>query len=196
MSSQKKCPDCGSLEIVEDSHYAQNQLVCADCGFILTEGLLTTTYADEEHLQEVTYSWSTGQNEQTSRCVQRGTYSVFGISAKVLRLPSLFEDTAVSYYQQAIKRPCFSLVSLEKKEMLVGCCVFVTCRQHNWPLTMGTVCLLLYGDKELFAKTYLRFLKELALDVPTLRTLCVLCASIMEEMGIYICACIFQLPDF
>lgn len=51
MSSQKKCPDCGSLEIVEDSHYAQNQLVCADCGFILTEGLLTTTYADEEHLQ-------------------------------------------------------------------------------------------------------------------------------------------------
>lgn len=90
---------------------------------------------------------------------------------KVLRLPSLFEDTAVSYYQQAIKRPCFSLVSLEKKEMLVGCCVFVTCRQHNWPLTMGTVCLLLYGDKELFAKTYLRFLKELALDVPTLTQL-------------------------
>lgn len=51
MSTQKKCPDCGSLEIVEDSHYTQNQLVCADCGFILTEGLLTTTYADEEHLQ-------------------------------------------------------------------------------------------------------------------------------------------------
>uniref|UniRef100_A0A670JZN6 Transcription factor IIIB 50 kDa subunit n=1 Tax=Podarcis muralis TaxID=64176 RepID=A0A670JZN6_PODMU len=195
MSSQKKCPDCGSLEIVEDSHYAQNQLVCADCGFILTEGLLTTTYADEEHLQEVTYSRSTGQNEQTSRCVQRGVKRVRDL-CKVLRLPSLFEDTAVSYYQQAIKRPCFSLVSLEKKEMLVGCCVFVTCRQHNWPLTMGTVCLLLYGDKELFAKTYLRFLKELALDVPTLRTLCVLCASIMEEMGIYICACILQLPDF
>ncbi|XP_061449468.1 transcription factor IIIB 50 kDa subunit isoform X2 [Rhineura floridana] len=87
---------------------------------------------------------------------------------KVLRLPSLFEDTAVSYYQQAIKHPCFSLVSLERKEMLVGCCVFVTCRQHNWPLTMGTVCLLLYANKELFARTYLRFLKELALDVPAL----------------------------
>ncbi|CAI5768769.1 TFIIB-type domain-containing protein [Podarcis lilfordi] len=108
MSSQKKCPDCGSLEIVEDSHYAQNQLVCA--GFILTEGLLTTTYADEEHLQEVTYSRSTGQNEQTSRCVQREVHRVQNL-CKVLRLPSLFEDTAVSYYQQAIKHPCFSLVS-------------------------------------------------------------------------------------
>lgn len=87
---------------------------------------------------------------------------------KVLRLPSLFEDTAVSYYQKAIKCPCFALVSLEKKEIIIGCCVFVTCRQHNWPLTMGTVCLLLYADKELFAKTYLQFLKELTLDVPTL----------------------------
>uniref|UniRef100_A0A8D2LI34 BRF2-like C-terminal domain-containing protein n=1 Tax=Varanus komodoensis TaxID=61221 RepID=A0A8D2LI34_VARKO len=79
-----------------------------------------------------------------------------------------FEDTAVSYYQQAMKCPCFSLVSLEKKEIIVGCCVFVTCRQHNWPLTMGTVCMLLYANKELFATTYLRFLKELALDVPAL----------------------------
>ncbi|XP_026573013.1 transcription factor IIIB 50 kDa subunit [Pseudonaja textilis] len=167
MSAQKKCPDCGSLEIVEDSHYTQNQLVCADCGFILTEGLLTTTYADEEHLQEVTYSRSTGQSEQLSRCLQRGIRRVQDL-CKVLRLPSLFEDTAVSYYQQAIKCPYFALVSLEKKEIIIGCCVFVTCRQHNWPLTMGTICLLLYADKELFARTYLRFLKELALDVPTL----------------------------
>uniref|UniRef100_A0A8D0KMY5 Transcription factor IIIB 50 kDa subunit n=1 Tax=Salvator merianae TaxID=96440 RepID=A0A8D0KMY5_SALMN len=167
MSSQKKCPDCGSSEIVEDSHYTQNQLVCADCGFILTEGLLTTTYADEEHLQEVAYSRSTGRNEQLSRCIQRGIRRVRDL-CKVLRLPSLFEDTAVSYYQQAVRYPCFRLVSLEKKEMLVGCSVFVTCRQHNWPVTMGTICLLLYADKELFATTYLCFLKKLSLDVPAL----------------------------
>ncbi|XP_054853176.1 transcription factor IIIB 50 kDa subunit [Eublepharis macularius] len=167
MSGQRKCPDCGSSEIVEDSHYAQNQLVCAACGFILTEGLLTTTYTDEEHLHEVTYSRSTGQNEQLSRCVQRGIGRVRDL-CKVLQLPSLFEDTAVAYYQQAIKHSSFRLVSLEKKEILVGCSVFVTCRQHNWPLTMGSICLLLYAEKELFARTYLQFLKELALDVPAL----------------------------
>ncbi|XP_042333495.1 transcription factor IIIB 50 kDa subunit [Sceloporus undulatus] len=167
MSGQKKCPDCGSLEIVEDSHYAQNQLVCADCGFILTEGLLTTTFADEEHLQEVTYLRSTGENEQLSRSLQRGIRRVRDL-CRVLRLPSLFEDTAVSYYQKAVKHPYFRRVSLEKKEMIVGCCVFVTCRQHNWPLTMGTVCLLLYTNKEAFTATYLRFLKEMSLDVPSL----------------------------
>uniref|UniRef100_A0A8D0HR75 Transcription factor IIIB 50 kDa subunit n=1 Tax=Sphenodon punctatus TaxID=8508 RepID=A0A8D0HR75_SPHPU len=167
MADQRKCPDCGSLEIVDDAHYAQNQLVCADCGFILTEGLLTTTFADEEHLREVSYSRSTGQNEQQSRCKQRGIRRVQDL-CKVLQLPSTFEDGAVSYFQQAIQHPSFRLVSLEKKEMLVGCCVFVTCRQHNWPLTMGTVCSLLYADKDLFASTYLHLLKELQLDVPAL----------------------------
>lgn len=87
---------------------------------------------------------------------------------KVLRLPSLFEEVAVSYYQRAIEHASFHFVSLERKEMLVGCCVFVTCRQHNWPLTMGTLCLLLYAEKELFATTYLRLLKDLVLDVPAL----------------------------
>nr|XP_003226791.1 PREDICTED: transcription factor IIIB 50 kDa subunit [Anolis carolinensis] len=167
MAGPKKCPDCGSLDIVEDSHYSQNQLVCADCGFILTEGLLTTTFSEEQHLQEVTYSRSTGENEQLSRCLQRGIKRVRDL-CKVLHLPSLFEETAVSYYQQAIKHPCFSLVHLEKKEIIVGCCVFVTCRQHNWPLTMGTVCLLLYADKEVFAGVYMQFLKEMSLDVPSL----------------------------
>ncbi|XP_075766991.1 transcription factor IIIB 50 kDa subunit isoform X2 [Pelodiscus sinensis] len=167
MSGPRKCPDCGSSDIVDDAHYAQNQLVCADCGFVLTEGLLTTTFQDEEHLQEVTYSRSTGQNEQLSRCTQRGIKRVQDL-CKVLRLPAVFEDTALSYFQRAIKHPSFHLVRLEKKEILVGCCVFVTCRQHNWPLTMGTICSLLYADKELFASVYLAVLKELELDVPAL----------------------------
>uniref|UniRef100_A0A8C8SBB1 Transcription factor IIIB 50 kDa subunit n=1 Tax=Pelusios castaneus TaxID=367368 RepID=A0A8C8SBB1_9SAUR len=167
MSGQRKCPDCGSSAIVEDAHYAQSQLVCSECGFVLTEGLLTTTFAEEEHLQAVTYSRSTGQHEQLSRCKQRGIKRVQDL-CKVLHLPATFEDTALSYFQRAIEHPSFHLVSLEKKEILVGCCVFVTCRQHNWPLTMGTICSLLYGDKELFASVYLCILQELELDVPAL----------------------------
>lgn len=46
-----RCPECGSASLVEDAHYAQQQLVCASCGCVLAEGLLTTTYTDEEHLR-------------------------------------------------------------------------------------------------------------------------------------------------
>ncbi|NXM13249.1 BRF2 factor, partial [Ploceus nigricollis] len=159
--------ECGSGSLVEDAHYAQQQLVCAACGCVLSEGLLTTTYTDEEHLREVAYSQSTGQKEQLSRCLQRGIRRVQDL-CKVLQLPAVFEETAVSYFQRALQLPAFHLVSLEKKELLGGCCVFVTCRQHRWPLTMGTVCSLLYAKQELFASVYLSLQRELGLSVPAL----------------------------
>ncbi|XP_010180870.1 PREDICTED: transcription factor IIIB 50 kDa subunit, partial [Mesitornis unicolor] len=116
---------------------------------------------------EVAYSQSTGQKEQLSRCLQRGIRRVQDL-CKVLQLPTVFEETAVSYFQRALRHPSFRLVSLEKKELLGGCCVFVTCRQHNWPLTMGTICSLLYAKQELFASVYLSLQKELELSVPAL----------------------------
>ncbi|NXO37515.1 BRF2 factor, partial [Locustella ochotensis] len=167
MAARGRCPECGSGSLVEDAHYAQQQLVCAACGCVLSEGLLTTTYTDEEHLREVAYSQSTGQKEQLSRCLQRGIRRVQDL-CKVLQLPAVFEETAVSYFQRALQLPAFHLVSLEKKELLGGCCVFVTCRQHNWPLTMGTVCSLLYAKQDLFAGVYLSLQKELGLSVPAL----------------------------
>ncbi|NXE28992.1 BRF2 factor, partial [Ardeotis kori] len=116
---------------------------------------------------EVAYSQSTGQKEQLSRCLLRGIRRVQDL-CKVLQLPTVFEETAVSYFQRALQHPSFHLVSLEKKELLGGCCVFVTCRQHNWPLTMGTICSLLYAKQELFASVYLSLQKELGLSVPAL----------------------------
>ncbi|NWZ86370.1 BRF2 factor, partial [Poecile atricapillus] len=167
MAARGRCPECGSGSLVEDAHYAQQQLVCAACGCVLAEGLLTTTYSDEEHLREVAYSQSTGQKEQLSRCLQRGIRRVQDL-CKVLQLPAVFEETAVSYFQRALQLPAFHLLSLEKKELLGGCCVFVTCRQHNWPLTMGTICSLLYARQDLFAGVYLSLQKELGLSVPVL----------------------------
>ncbi|XP_017687421.1 PREDICTED: transcription factor IIIB 50 kDa subunit [Lepidothrix coronata] len=167
MAARGRCPECGSAALVEDALYAQQQLVCAACGCVLAEGLLTTTYSDEEHLREVAYSQSTGQKEQLSRCLQRGIRRVQDL-CKVLQLPAVFEETAVSYFQRALQLPAFHLVSLEKKELLGGCCVFVTCRQHNWPLTMGTICSLLYAKQELFAGVFLSLQKELGLSVPAL----------------------------
>ncbi|NXT05546.1 BRF2 factor, partial [Prunella fulvescens] len=167
MAARGRCPECGSESLVEDAHYAQQQLVCAACGCVLSEGLLTTTYTDEEHLREVAYSQSTGQKEQLSRCLQRGIRRVQDL-CKVLQLPAVIEETAVSYLQRALQLPAFHLVSLEKKELLGGCCVLVTCRQHRWPLSMGTVCSLLYAKQELFAGVFLSLQRELELSVPAL----------------------------
>ena len=51
MAAPSRCPECGSAALLEDAHYAQQQLVCAACGCVLAEGLLTTTYSDEGQLR-------------------------------------------------------------------------------------------------------------------------------------------------
>lgn len=167
MPNGSRCPDCGSSELVEDSHYSQSQLVCSDCGCVVTEGVLTTTFSDEGNFREVTYSRSTGENEQVSRCQQRDLRRVRDL-CRILKLPLTFEDTAISYYQKAYQLSGIRAARLQKKEVLVGCCVLITCRQHNWPLTMGTICTLLYADLDLFSGTYMQMVKLLGLDVPSL----------------------------
>lgn len=34
------CPGCGSSNIVDDDLYCQAQLVCVDCGSVVSEGVL------------------------------------------------------------------------------------------------------------------------------------------------------------
>lgn len=78
------------------------------------------------------------------------------------------KDTAISYYQKAYQLSGIRAARLQKKEVVVGCCVLITCRQHNWPLTMGAICTLLYADLDVFSSTYMQIVKLLGLDVPSL----------------------------
>ncbi|KAG8574838.1 hypothetical protein GDO81_009356 [Engystomops pustulosus] len=167
MSGGKRCPDCGSCEIVEDSHYSQDQLVCADCGYILSEGTLTTTQTEESFLQAVTFTEGTRQNESISRTKLRGIVRVRNL-CRVLRLPDSFADTAVSYYERAFYLPLCHAVRHEKKEAVMGCCVYITCRQHRWPLTFGTISSIIYSSYELVSSVFLELVQALRLDVPSL----------------------------
>uniref|UniRef100_A0ABK0LSX9 BRF2, RNA polymerase III transcription initiation factor subunit n=1 Tax=Rattus norvegicus TaxID=10116 RepID=A0ABK0LSX9_RAT len=117
--------------------------------------------------REVTYSRSTGENEQVSRSQQRDLRRVRDL-CRILKLPLTFEETAVSYYQKAYQLSGIRAARLQKKEVVVGCCVLITCRQHNWPLTMGAICTLLYADLDVFSSTYMQIVKLLGLDVPSL----------------------------
>ncbi|XP_077340952.1 transcription factor IIIB 50 kDa subunit [Lithobates pipiens] len=166
MSRPERCPDCGSSDIVEDSHYSQQQMVCAECGYVLTEGALTTTLSEEGFLQAVKYSESSGQNENISKAKLRGIIRVRNL-CRVLRLPDNFADAAVSYYERIFPHPICHSVSKEKKEAIMGCCVYITCRQHRWPITMGTVCTLMYSQKELFSAMLPKLVEALRIDLPT-----------------------------
>lgn len=37
-----RCPGCGSTNVIEDDLYCQAQLVCVDCGSVVSEGALAS----------------------------------------------------------------------------------------------------------------------------------------------------------
>ncbi|CAJ0953678.1 unnamed protein product [Ranitomeya imitator] len=167
MSGGKRCPDCGSGEIVEDALYSQEQLVCVDCGFVLTEGKLTTTHTEESYMQAVTFTESTGQNDSISQTKLHGIIRVRNL-CRVLKLPESFADTAVSYYESVFYLPLCHFARKEKKEAIIGCSVYITCRQHSWPLTVATISSLVYSSYEVVTSVFLELVQALKMDVPSM----------------------------
>ncbi|XP_042202491.1 transcription factor IIIB 50 kDa subunit [Callorhinchus milii] len=167
MSRQTRCPECGSGEVEEDEHYTQSHLVCTQCGCVLTEGILTTTRTEEAFLQEVKYYRSTAEVKTPCRNQIHGLKRVRDV-CRVLRLRAVLEETASGLYREAYEHEELLQARLCKKEALVGCCVYISCRQHSWPLTLGTVCSLLHTDPSLVSSLYLRLLVLLHIDIPSL----------------------------
>ncbi|XP_071011500.1 transcription factor IIIB 50 kDa subunit [Oncorhynchus clarkii lewisi] len=160
-----KCPECGSLDIVDDEHYSQPQLVCADCGAVVSEGLLTTTRSEETQGTDVRYSNSTEVDKKPCRNLINGIHRVRAL-CRILRLTFLMEETAETHFKQAYEHPNFIRVSLQKKEVLAGCCVLATCRQHSWPIAMGTICCLLEANPRLIGVVYQEMVKTLKIEAP------------------------------
>uniref|UniRef100_A0A8C8DPY0 Transcription factor IIIB 50 kDa subunit n=1 Tax=Oryzias sinensis TaxID=183150 RepID=A0A8C8DPY0_9TELE len=61
----------------------------------------------------------------------------------------------------------FLHVTLQRKEILGGCCVLASCRQQRWPITVGTISCLLNGDPAAVGEVYQEMIKVLNIQAPT-----------------------------
>uniref|UniRef100_A0A3Q3JS17 Uncharacterized protein n=1 Tax=Monopterus albus TaxID=43700 RepID=A0A3Q3JS17_MONAL len=132
-------PGCGGSNIVEDDLYCQPQRVCVDCGSVVSEGVL----ASEPVVGPVvTYSRTTAVAKKP--CLQR-----VKAMCRILMVHREIEQLSQTYYNKAYQHESFLKVSLQKKEVLAGCCVLVSCRLLNWPITMATILCLINADPTL-----------------------------------------------
>ncbi|XP_044029327.1 transcription factor IIIB 50 kDa subunit [Siniperca chuatsi] len=168
------CPGCGSSNIVDDDLYAQPQLVCVDCGYVVSEGAL----ADEPvGGADVSYSRTTAVAKKPCINLIKGLQRVKAI-CRSLRVRSEIEDLSQNYYNQAYQHESFIKVSLQKKEVLAGCCVLVSCRLLNWPITMGTISCLLDADPMVVGAIYQEMVKILNIEAPIVNV-----TDVMEAHG-------------
>uniref|UniRef100_A0A1A8RTE3 Transcription factor IIIB 50 kDa subunit n=1 Tax=Nothobranchius rachovii TaxID=451742 RepID=A0A1A8RTE3_9TELE len=170
------CPGCGSSNIVNDDLYCHVQLVCVDCGTVVSEGSLAD---DPVGGSDVSYSRSTAVTKIPCQNLKKGLSRVKEM-CRVIRVRRNIEDLALSYFQQAYEHENFIRVNLTKKEVLAGCCVLVSCRQMNWPITIGTISCLLNADPALVGGVYRDLLKILKLEALTVGIIEVLEAHCQE----------------
>uniref|UniRef100_A0A3Q3G8S9 Transcription factor IIIB 50 kDa subunit n=1 Tax=Labrus bergylta TaxID=56723 RepID=A0A3Q3G8S9_9LABR len=151
------CPGCGSSNIVDDALYSQAQLVCVDCGSVVSEGVLA---------------------DDPVGCLMTDIKTKVSAShVCILRVHSEIEDLSNTYYNQAYQHESFIKVSLQKKEVLAGCCVLVSCRLLNWPITMGTISCLLDVDPMVVGVVYQEMVKVLHITAPIVNVTDVMEAS-------------------
>ncbi|XP_061657984.1 transcription factor IIIB 50 kDa subunit [Syngnathoides biaculeatus] len=157
-----KCLCCGSSSVVEEDHYTQRQMVCVDCGAVASEGALTH---DTFEGTDISYSRTTAVSKKPCLNQRKGLQRLTAL-CRVLRVNSEIERIASEYFARAYEHESFLKVSLQKKEILVGCCVLASCRQLNWPVSMGTIGCLLEADMAMTGAVYQEMMKVLRLEVP------------------------------
>ncbi|XP_028273908.1 transcription factor IIIB 50 kDa subunit isoform X2 [Parambassis ranga] len=113
----------------------------------------------------VSYSNSTAVSKKPCMNLIKGLQRVKAI-CRTLRVNSAIEDLSQTYYKQAYQHDHFFKVKLQKKEVLGGCCVLVSCRLLNWPITMGTISCVLDADVAVVGTIYQEMIKILCIEAP------------------------------
>ncbi|XP_076020110.1 transcription factor IIIB 50 kDa subunit [Genypterus blacodes] len=152
------CPECGSSNIVDEALYSQPQLVCADCGSVVSEGALVFAGTYSNYSLEFTTASKT-PCRNLIKCLQR-----LVAICRILRVNSEIEELSRKYYKQAYEHKSFFRVSLDKKEILAGCCVLVSCQMLNWPITLKSISCLLDVDLCKVREIYLELIKSLNIE--------------------------------
>ncbi|XP_030598777.1 transcription factor IIIB 50 kDa subunit [Archocentrus centrarchus] len=156
------CPGCGSTNIVDDDLYSQAQLVCVDCGSVVSEGVLAN---DPVGGSDVSFSRTTAVAKKPCANQIKGLQRVKAI-CRILMVNSEIEALSQTYYKMAYEHKAFLKVSLQKKDILTGCCVLVSCRLLNWPITIGTISCLLDADPMMVGAVYQEMVKNLSIEAP------------------------------
>ncbi|XP_030006640.1 transcription factor IIIB 50 kDa subunit [Sphaeramia orbicularis] len=159
-----KCPSCGSSNVVDDVVYCQPQTVCVDCGSVVSEGVLCTS---DRHVgcSDVSYSRSAAPDKTPCVNLVKGLQRVRTLCL-ILRVRGDIEDLSQTYFNQVYQHKTFINVSLQKKEILAGCSVLISCRLLNWPITMGTITYLLDADPTMVGPVYKEMIKILNIQSP------------------------------
>jgi len=189
MPEIKKCPECGSKNIVTDTKHAE--LYCADCGVVISENLV-----------DLGPEWRAYDSEQASKRVRTGPPMSYRIHDKglstpmpklptrtrslqwttidssektlayalveidrmacALKLPNDIKDATSVLYRKAAKQKLIKGRSIEE---LVSAMLYITCRQYAVPRTLKEIAEVSKMPLRKIRKSYLSLLRKMEIKL-------------------------------
>lgn len=186
----RKCPECGSKNLVTDPKHAE--LYCADCGVVLAEAMIN-------HGPE----WRAYDEEQASKRIRTGPPSSYrihdkGLStltprelfpttrfrarigidssdktlmfalgeidrmASALKLPNEIKESTSLLYRRAMKA---NLIKGRSIEELVSAMLYITCRQCGVPRTLKEIAKVSKMPLKKIRRAYIFLVRQLELKL-------------------------------
>ena len=151
--SSNVCSSCGEASLVWDGYGEQGEnntlQVCSACGAVSEEGVSTlseiqggTGFCNSQEFRSYARSLPTQYVQFNHTSAAKGKLlgiqktkevaSIMGLTkAMTLEATSMFEKV---YYHDSINHK-----HINQKLTIAGCCVYIVCRQHGWPVLMKCV---------------------------------------------------------
>ena len=175
------CSSCGEAgTLVWDGYEGQEECgtlrVCNACGAVEEEGAPTysdfgTGFGNSQEFRGYARSLPTKYVRYNHKSVAKGKLSgiqktkdvasIMGLStAMTLEATELFEKV---YYEDSIL-----YVHIDSKLIIAGCCVYIICRQHGWPVLMKYVAEIVNCQLSQFARWKKTITALFSITLPTI----------------------------
>jgi len=151
-----ECPFCNERTLSwEDYGNFQGDCagsrVCTSCGGVVDENNLTADEGIRNYDQAGadTYLQPTAKERQqyNVRCgapsMSKGRRQGLDLTKRIahfMDLKSGMTAEAVQLFERLVEHPHFRSRRIVAKLAIAACCVYIVCRQHNWPVVLADVC--------------------------------------------------------
>ncbi|XP_002734942.1 transcription factor IIIB 50 kDa subunit-like [Saccoglossus kowalevskii] len=167
------CSECGENAVEEDHHFSQDHKVCTNCGNVVEE---LSFQAEKESsacfvFSDGSYSASTvatayhWQNRKRKSCGHKAGLKEISELCKLMKMSSELQKRSTELFEKAYNIDCFKNYMTKKKHVLNGCCVYISCRQENWPVTIAFICDLIQCSRQDFNSVYKSLLSQLDIQI-------------------------------
>ncbi|XP_071946788.1 transcription factor IIIB 50 kDa subunit-like [Antedon mediterranea] len=172
MSKVTICSECNSTDVENENINGHTTLICRGCGTVIDDNDINEENHDAAPIFHSSANLKALARNRRVTCLDQNvskTKIMWGEMVKTFCKQFKFsvemEKQAVDYSYKAFEMKEFYKRHSEQKRALSASCVYLTCRMHNWPVTINYVIDLCSVHREYFGTVFKQLVNCLGINL-------------------------------